>query len=272
LHGYSDRIEVEEKDVGTNRWVNTDFWNNPRVRQLDTFKKAYLLFFITAPTGHLSGMFAAPIAIQAGFMGVSSHEIVDGLAALENSGFILWDSEQEVVWVKEMLDHQGKGAKVWETVAKQLNSLRRSKLVRDFLERYKHLPIPHDEETKQSEPSIGYRSPTDGLTNSIPDPLPDPVSVSSSGSESNSQKLKHEATSFPDDFSLDEELASYAAERSLHARVELNKFRDHARSKNRTSSNWRNAWRAWCLKAVEFGHQVTITGNNVYVVRTFWTN
>jgi hypothetical protein len=129
------------------RTIDAAFWTDPKVRRCSPEAKLLILYLITNPHAHISGIYSiAQVTIQ--------HEIgypIDTLSSAENelveAGFCLFDAETEVVWVKNMLRYQSKGEKGETSAANQLQSLHNSILIQKFLEFYpsvaNRIPMGH---------------------------------------------------------------------------------------------------------------------------------
>lgn len=66
------------------------------------------------------------------------------------------------------------------------------------------------------------------------------------------KKDRRRATQLPDGLTVDYEKATSAGLSRAEAEREFTKFKNHARERGRTSTDWQAAWHNWCLKACEF--------------------
>ena len=131
------------------RSVEAKFWTDPKIRALDPESKLTFLYLITNPHSHLSGIYYLPRMLIAHETGLSAESVDRVLDTLSMGELIQIDPEYDVIWVVNMLRHQGKGEKINIAVANQLQDLHKCLLIKDFQQYYADKKIP-------------YRYPTDG--------------------------------------------------------------------------------------------------------------
>lgn len=127
----------------TYRTTECAIWTDPKVRALSPYGRYLFWYLITSPHSHVSGIYYLPILFMAHETGLPVRQLHTLLDTLSTLGLAHWDRVSEVVWVVKMFDHQGRGAKNNKAAAKQLASLHKCKLVKDFLEFYSHRQIPY---------------------------------------------------------------------------------------------------------------------------------
>lgn len=146
------------------RSIETKFWTDEKVKTFPFSTKAILLYLITNPHTHLSGIYYLPRVLMQHETKATDQELTDGLALLESGGVIKYDSSSEVVWIVNMLSYQGQGSKINSATESQLEKLHNCCLIKEFLTYYQ-------------DRNIQYRYPIDGVSNS-PVTVTDTVSIS----------------------------------------------------------------------------------------------
>ncbi len=91
------------------RTIDTAFWTDPKVRLLPTLGRTLLLYFITNPHTHVSGIYYLPKHVIAHETGISDRALDTLSDTLSSAGFCAFDPARELVWVKNMMRYQGKG-------------------------------------------------------------------------------------------------------------------------------------------------------------------
>lgn len=147
------------------RTIDTKFWTDLKIRALPSEQKLLMLYLITNPLTHVSGLYRLPLVLLIHETSVPHDRAVQVLTAIETAGLCRYDYENEVVWVVNMLRYQGRGKQIRKAVENHLPSLHDSPLVEQFLTHYHDWGIVYRMK--------GVRIPQ----SSNPSPVPDPVPV-----------------------------------------------------------------------------------------------
>lgn len=119
------------------RTIDAAFWTDPKVKTLSPDARLLLLYFITNPHTHVSGLYYVPrtmITLETGLKLPTVNTLCD---TLSRAGFCMFDPVREVVWVKNMMRYQGPGDKNAQSAAHHIaKDLHDSPLILDFLEVY----------------------------------------------------------------------------------------------------------------------------------------
>ncbi len=118
------------------RTIDACFWSDSKVKKLDTSGRLLLLYLITNPHSHVSGIYLLPwlyIHHESGIPLPRLDTLSDTLSRLEIAHF---DRRNDVIFVINMLSYQGRGEKNLRSAANQLGSLHKSPLIIEFLEKY----------------------------------------------------------------------------------------------------------------------------------------
>jgi hypothetical protein len=139
------------------RTVKTSFWSDPLIQKIPQPAKGLILYLITANSGHVGGIYYAPVGLIAEEWGYPSSVVRESLDVLERAtgacyhckcrhGRVSYDPSVSVVWVTNMLKHQPgvKNPAIHRAVAKQIEDLHGSSLVTQFLRHYSELSIPYE--------------------------------------------------------------------------------------------------------------------------------
>lgn len=139
----------------TYRTIQTGIWDDPRILVLDSDAKLAFVYLITNRHAHVSGIYVlAPVVAQdeTGLSNRVWHRVLDRLFTLDLCKF---DDPRRVVWVVNMMRHQGRGEKNAISAANQLATLHNSPLILDFCEKYP-LVKRHIDASILDRVSVGY--------------------------------------------------------------------------------------------------------------------
>jgi hypothetical protein len=122
------------------RNIHTELWSDPKIKEALKSKNPdtvlLFLWFITNELAHLSGIYAVEKFFIMGKLNYSDKRLDDLLHTLNESKLAFYDHEFEVVFVRSMFKHQGRGAKNEQSAAKHLETLHGCPLILKFLETY----------------------------------------------------------------------------------------------------------------------------------------
>jgi hypothetical protein len=119
------------------RTIDAAFWTDPKVKQLPPEGKLLLLYFITNPHTHVSGIYILPAVIIQYETGLSHRVLHRVSTTLSKLGLCSFDAPNDVVWVRRMMSYQGKGEKNLRSAALHVSEdLHNSCLVKEFIEIY----------------------------------------------------------------------------------------------------------------------------------------
>jgi hypothetical protein len=124
------------EDALVYRTLDASFWTDPKVRSLNPSGKLALLYLITNPHSHVSGIYVLPRAYAIHDTGLDGPTLDTLYDILSRLGIGSFDRDNEVVWVVNMLSYQGRGEKNLRSAANQLSTLHNSSIITDFLIRY----------------------------------------------------------------------------------------------------------------------------------------
>ncbi len=142
------------------RPVNTKFWSDPAVRDLEPLNRYLFLYLMTCDHTHMAGIYHLPMSYIVEDTGMSQRAIEAGIQALHECRLAFYHGG--VMWVVNMLKFQipqGKelSDKNRSAVANQLDRLHKSTLITPYLTHYEHLQIPYlPEENQFCEDRIPY--------------------------------------------------------------------------------------------------------------------
>jgi hypothetical protein len=129
--------------------LHESFWTDIKVKRLSPNEKLLMLWFILGPQKHFSGLYHVDLELASKQTGISKSAILRGVNALSDQGMIVYDSANEVIWVKNLVkwflynlgDGKGFSENHRKGIAKQLRLFDSSPLIKDFLEYYSYLNI-----------------------------------------------------------------------------------------------------------------------------------
>jgi len=148
VRNYARRLVIFSTDSSLMyRTIDAKFWSDPKVKKLAPTAKLLFLYLVTNPHTHVSGIYHLPAVVMAYETGLEMADLDTLCDTLSRTGFVRFDTENEVVWVKNMMLYQGIGDKNIRSAAFHLEDLHNSPLVGEFLQKYPlvltYLKIPH---------------------------------------------------------------------------------------------------------------------------------
>ncbi len=137
--------------------IHETFWTDPKVRRLSEKGKLLLLYLITNPHSHYSGIYYLPISLISEETGLPRRIIEQGLRILGDASLILRDGTSNVVWIRNMAKHQmtqGNPTNVVKGINNHLATLHNSPLIKHFVEAYTCLGVTMPEGYPKDSPSM----------------------------------------------------------------------------------------------------------------------
>lgn len=162
-----------------NRSINTKVLDWPQFRRRSPAAKLVYLILRFHPKGHLSGLFHIGLDYLVLDTGLDRGAVDGAIRELEDAGLLRYDFDAEVVWVRHMLEDQGRGAKIHEACVNNLHNLNDSPVTRAFADTLS-IPYPHSADT----PSMAHPARSDGPSEPPGCPTDRALSGSASGSGS----------------------------------------------------------------------------------------
>ncbi len=127
--------------------IDERFWTDPKVRRLPVNEKLLLLYFITNPYTHYSGIYYMPLSVISEETGLPSKSIKNGLKILTIASFVQYDYEFNMIWVVKMASYQlgniKNEDKKYKGVANHFDTLHNCPLINKFLNYYPDYPIEY---------------------------------------------------------------------------------------------------------------------------------
>ena len=135
------------------------FWTDPEIRGLSSEDKMVLVWFITNPYRHYSGLYFFEFDSIAKQTGLSEKTVRKGIDTLLEQKFIKYNLKFSIVWVIKMARHEVvRGEKSGEYslrqtkgIANHLETLHKCPLIREFLAYYQDMDIPYQYPIRQEE-------------------------------------------------------------------------------------------------------------------------
>ena len=118
------------------RTIETSIWTDPKVSSLASDGKLLFVYLVTNSHGHLGGIYYLPRVLMQLETGIAKSRLDTLCDTLSDLGLVKFDTAREVVWVVNMLRYQGRGDKVNRSVAKHVQTLHKSCLIKDFATHY----------------------------------------------------------------------------------------------------------------------------------------
>lgn len=246
------------------RTVETTFWTDPDIRALPFEHRTVMLYLITGPHSHLSGIYYLPLTAASEELGLSLEAVQLGLSYLavtpkraDGAPFIAFDPDYHQVWVRNMFGYQGKGLNGIKGVAAYLQTLHRSPLVGLFLERYPDvrpfLPKGFEIVEEKNPLRTPFEPPSKGV---IGFPSPSPALLVLGGKK----KLKREKrlqevrieTLYPEDWTPKESHEKLARALGLDLKVNAAHFAGKAKEEDWRAKNWDQKFTNFLLQEKKF--------------------
>ena len=135
------------------------YWTDPEIRQLSPEDKLILIWFITNPSRHYSGIYFFEFESIGKQTGLSEKTVRKGMDTLSELGFIKYNPKFSMVWVRKMTRHEVVKSektglyseKQTKGIANHFEKLHKCPLIKDFLEYYSDMQIPYTYGIRQEE-------------------------------------------------------------------------------------------------------------------------
>ena len=121
------------------RTIDGRFWTDTKLRKLGLEARYLLLYLITNPHTHVSGLYYLPDGAAMEETGLAKPKLNTLYDTLSKAGICSFDRTLSLIWVRNMLRYQGKGEKVHRGAVRHAESLHNCKLLQDFWQYYPEL-------------------------------------------------------------------------------------------------------------------------------------
>jgi DNA-binding MarR family transcriptional regulator len=86
--------------------VSPKYWMDEKTRSWDDSTRLLALYLLTCPHRNLEGLYRLPISYATADLGWSAARVRRNLDRLVEDGFVEYDHDAEVVWVRRALHYQ----------------------------------------------------------------------------------------------------------------------------------------------------------------------
>lgn len=127
--------------------VSSKFWADPAVRKWNDKQKLLALCILTSPHRTTEGIFRLPLGYAAEDLGWKTKTVIDNLKRLEEDGFLKYDHESNVMFIRHALEYQApENPNQTKCILKFIKTLPETPLLDEFIE--------------QAVETIGFGSPS----------------------------------------------------------------------------------------------------------------
>ena len=138
------------------------FWTDPEIRELSSEDKLILIWFITNPYRHYSGIYFFEFDSISRQTGLTDKIVRKGIDTLSAINFIKYNSKFSMVWVRKMARHEVVKSektglyseKQTKGIANHFEKLHKCPLIKDFLDFYIDMEIPYQYGIRQEEEEV----------------------------------------------------------------------------------------------------------------------
>jgi hypothetical protein len=142
------------------------FWTDPEIRQLSSDDKMILIWFITNPARHYSGIYFFELESIGKQTGLPEKTVRKGIDTLSAIGFLKYNPKFSMVWVCKMARHEVVKSektglysdKQTKGIANHFEKLHKCPLIKDFLEYYPDMNIPYQYGIRQEEVEVEVKA------------------------------------------------------------------------------------------------------------------
>lgn len=118
------------------RSIDVKFWTDDKVKALNWEARYLLLYLITNPHTHVSGLYYLPFSTILYESGMTEKALRRGIDTLSKGYLCRIDTHFQYVWVVNMLRYQGRGQKIERAVKAQLADFHNCALLNEFRAHY----------------------------------------------------------------------------------------------------------------------------------------
>ena len=103
--------------------VKADLWQDPEFEAMPACARFLWLNLLTTPTRNTAGLYHMSVGRMCFETGLSPDEVRAALATLVEAGWVFWDGEASLVWVKNFVKRQPFGPMLRPKVMKDLEGI-----------------------------------------------------------------------------------------------------------------------------------------------------
>jgi hypothetical protein len=124
--------------------IHDSMWDSKEFQELSTENKLLLIYLKTNKHTHFSGLYRLPLLYISSDTKEPISTIETGIKLLQTHNFLLYDYDNSIIWVKEMLREQTKNLNFSKNqlrgIINQVYQLRESdQLFQEFAKHYKEI-------------------------------------------------------------------------------------------------------------------------------------
>jgi hypothetical protein len=210
------------------------FWTDPEIRQLSSDDKMILIWFITNPDRHYSGIYFFELESIGKQTGLPEKTVRKGIDTLSAIGFIKYNPRFSMVWVRKMARHEVKSEKTGiysekqtKGIANHFEKLHKCPLIKDFLEYYPDMNISYTYGIRQEEVEVEVKEEAEEKDTPLNPP------------QKTGKKSEAVKTTIPDNFGISDEVRLWAGKKGFtNIEAHLEWFIDYARSGSIMKTDW----------------------------------
>lgn len=124
------------------RAIDSKFWTDSTVKSLSIEDRYLMLYLITNPHSHSSGLYFISLPTIAHETKLKSAR--KGIDRLSIANMVRYDYEADQVWIVKMAQYQCKNEKHWKGVENYIKTLHKTRLLKEFVQFYANLEYPID--------------------------------------------------------------------------------------------------------------------------------
>ncbi len=159
--------------------IHENFWRDREIKKLTSEEKLFLIYTITGPHSHFSGIYFLPKPYIVNDLGFSDRQIDRCLNTLgrgidtlsDGKFFMKYDVDKEIIWIRNMLRYQvflkKVSPKIVQGIKNQLISLPLSPLLHEFSQYYAEMKLPFFAPDSIPYPMQSFLSVTESVTVSV---------------------------------------------------------------------------------------------------------
>lgn len=164
------------------RTINVSIYRDAEFRKLTERSQHLFLYLITNSLTHFCGIYYIPFIMMSHETHIPIEYIPDLIIELRESKFLLYDNDNEIIFILNMLKHQaregGQPAALRRSVETKLLELKDSWLVAKFIERYQDLINSWPSEVShRSSKKYLEKQPLNNPCSTVEQPLNNPLTT-----------------------------------------------------------------------------------------------